>query len=172
MKNLCGKFRSSSFGMGGVMDKQAEGLLGLKFKRLNFRIRDLSPIFKRVSEKFRQEIGFQFTSEGSHGGHAWAPLKPATVRDRINKGYGGEHPILVRTGRLRDSLRNEQHRDACGGITARSFLIGTQVDYAKYHQSKLPRRKLPRRAFMVITNQFRLTVVRLIHRFVVKGEIG
>lgn len=174
MRNPCSGFKAKTgtgFAMSGKIGGGAENLLKARFSRLDFRMKDMKPVFKGLIDTFRKEISMQFNTEGAHGGHPWQQLASSTVLDRISKGFPGEHPILQRTGRLRDSLTEENHIDACGGITARGFVIGTQVPYAKYHQSSRPRKKLPRRAFMFITNQFRLTIVRAIHRFVVKGTI-
>jgi phage gpG-like protein len=44
-----------------------------------------------------------FSGERSAQG-AWRPLAPATVSERMRLGYGGEHPILVRTGEYRESF--------------------------------------------------------------------
>jgi hypothetical protein len=43
----------------------------------------------------------RFATEGRSQGKAWWPLAVATQADRIRKGYGGQHPILRRTGGLR-----------------------------------------------------------------------
>ena len=34
----------------------------------------------------------------------WKPLRQYTINDRIAEGFPGEHPILTRTHRLRDSI--------------------------------------------------------------------
>jgi hypothetical protein len=47
-----------------------------------------------------------FKGEGSNpaiGSEHWAELAPRTLRERVSEGYG-VGPILVRSGRLRDSL--------------------------------------------------------------------
>lgn len=51
----------------------------------------LSVIREQFSRNFKTETGRT----------KWAGLAPSTVQDRMRRGYGGRHPILVRTGALR-----------------------------------------------------------------------
>jgi phage gpG-like protein len=153
---------------GGVSGKSSK-LLDLKFSRLMFRTKDLRPVQNRIIQKYRNEVDLQFASQGSRGGFPWRPLKPSTIEGRVRAGFA-PGPILQRTGTLRDSLVNSNHRLGCKGNTPLGWFLGTQVKYAVYHQSRAPRKKLPRRAFLTITRSFRLFVIRAIHRFVVKGE--
>lgn len=75
---------------------------------------DLERMFQRIARPDRGEVrkvagavrlGFaeNFTSESSALG-PWKALAAATVAERIARGYGGEHPILRRTGGLRASF--------------------------------------------------------------------
>jgi hypothetical protein len=173
MANPCSGFKSprgSGFAFSANISGSEEDLLKLRFSRMRLRIEDLTPLWDGVTEEYRSEIYRTFASEGSYGGYPWAPLALSTQADRARKGFPPAHPILVRTSRLRDSLLESGHPEACGQITPRGWFMGTQVEYAIFHQSRLPRHKIPRRAFLLITTQFRLFVVRAIHRFVVKGE--
>ncbi len=161
--------QGSGFIFSGAISGKSERLLDLKFAGLSFRAKDLKPINERIMRQYRSEIDQQFRSQGSRAGFPWKPLAPATIEDRIRKGFP-PGPILQRTGTLRDSLVESNNRFGCKGNTAQGWFIGTQVEYAKYHQSRAPRKQLPRRAFLVISRPFRLFVVRTIHRFIVKGE--
>ena len=46
----------------------------------------------------------RFDSEGDDVVGTWAPLKPATVNMRQERGYGGAHPINRRTGDLEEYI--------------------------------------------------------------------
>ncbi|MDQ0454652.1 phage virion morphogenesis protein [Rhizobium paknamense] len=73
-----------------------------------------------TQQRFEQEIG--------PDGQKWKPLKPRTAAQRIGKGRvkrGSEH-ILVRTGRLKNSLT--------AASDAVSATVGTNVEYAAIHQ--------------------------------------
>lgn len=93
----------------------------------------------------------------------WKPLRPSTIARKANMGYprktrSGQIPyllvqnnsfspsnILIMTGGLRSSytIRSDPFHVcmAAGGV----LLFGSKLKYAKYHQSRLPRKKLPRR---------------------------
>lgn len=71
-----------------------------------------------------------------HGGERWKPLAPSTIRA---KGHG---MILVDKGVLRSSVHFKTIRALRDGFIVD---IGTNVEYAKYHQKgggKLPQRKV------------------------------
>lgn len=97
----------------GRFDLQLRQLFG-KLKGLR-RIHDA--IGSALSERVR--LGFK-TSTGPYG--RWASLSPATIRRRRNK---SNQPLLD-TGRLRNSITHE--------ATPTSVRIGTNVEYAAYHQ--------------------------------------
>lgn len=46
----------------------------------------------------------RFTSEGDDASGGWAPLALATINIRESMGFGGQHPINVRTGELRQFM--------------------------------------------------------------------
>lgn len=69
------------------------------------------------------------TEGGSVGG--WADLAERTVSDRISKGFGGEHPILIRYGDLRQvtatSLKALQHSGTVERSDSDGKTIGVKV---------------------------------------------
>ena len=68
----------------------------------------------------------------------WPPLAESTKRDRVNKGFAEDEPLL-RTGDLRDSIRHEVEGD-----TAR---VGSDLDYALYQEVGTSR--IPPRSFLM-----------------------
>lgn len=63
---------------------------------------------RAIAGSVRQRFAENFTREGSGAG-TWRPLAPMTVAIRRHLGFGGAHPILVRTGNYRDSFTNPQN---------------------------------------------------------------
>lgn len=57
-----------------------------------------------VSGAVQVGAGRNFMREGNIEG-SWNPLAPATVKERVRLGYGGEHPILFRTGEYARSFQ-------------------------------------------------------------------
>ena len=174
MSDICAGFRSTAqqpFVMGARMRSGDEGLLAMKFNRIIGRLDDPTPAFRYIVTKYREEIAKLFESEGAEAG-GWVGLAASTARQRAQQGYGAYHPILVRSGELRDSLINANHRLACEMVSPRAWYVGTQVDYAVYHQSRAPRTKIPRRPMLIITSQFRLRIIRTLHWYMVHGDVG
>ncbi|MFN8741529.1 MAG: phage virion morphogenesis protein [Pirellula sp.] len=66
------------------------------------------------------------------------------------KKVGFVYPILVRTGRLSNSLLGPNNRDSIYKVTKLSLTLGTQTEYGIYHQSDKPRSKIPLRKYLFI----------------------
>ena len=98
-----------------------------KIQTFGTKISDLTPAWERIAEDFRQDFREQFSTEGAFIAKkmAWAPLRPSTVRDRISKGYFGEHPILYRTGRLMRSFTDKNSPGNITYITPTELSIGS-----------------------------------------------
>ncbi len=74
---------------------------------------------------------------------------PYQFRKERKYGFARGYPLLKATGRLEKSLTS------LGGenilvVEKSAMLMGTSVPYAKYHQSDLPRTKIPLRKFLFI----------------------
>ena len=90
--------------------------LSRKILTFGVKISDLTPAWEQIADDFRQDFREQFSTEGSYIAKkmAWQPLAAATVKDRVSKGFFGEHPILYRTGRL---MRSFTDKNSPGNIT-------------------------------------------------------
>lgn len=64
----------------------------------------LSPFVREAFGDIMQESASDRFSTESSGGTPWAPLKPATLRRRVEAGYPAAHPINVRSGKMRSFL--------------------------------------------------------------------
>lgn len=116
---------------------------GLDFRQLG--------TWDAVVSEFRKIEYEQFASEGADGASGkWKPLSPAyqAVKDK----KWGHSPILQASGRLWRSMTGN-NADSIVQKTAQELAIGTTVPYAKYHQSKEPRTRLPRRPIVDLTER-------------------
>ncbi len=95
---------------------------------LHDRGEHLQPVLDDIGDRFLDIELAQFRSEGARGSGGWAQLAPSTVRAR-----GSAHPILDDTGALRRSLTLSGATGSVRRLTSTSLLIGTEVDYARYH---------------------------------------
>ena len=91
---------------------------------------------EKVADAIRAQYARAFAGEGPIQGVAWSQLAPSTVRDRISKGFGGAHPILVRTGSYRASFTQQgaaghidDFRETGGGW---SITVGSRDFRAKF----------------------------------------
>jgi phage gpG-like protein len=125
---------------------------------------DLSPAFEVLADDFLTVNKRQFDSEGGNSG-TWAPLAPATVRRR-----GSAHPILNEHGDLRESLTQRGGKGSVRTVGPHELFVGTDVDYAHFHQSGTSR--MPRRRPVELTAADRTRWVKSLQRFVTTGEPG
>lgn len=59
---------------------------------------------RTIGDVIRRGIWRNFQTESWGGGQPWVRLRPRTIQERRELGFAGEHPILKRTGSLRDSI--------------------------------------------------------------------
>lgn len=126
-------------GNAGFITIQVTGLQD-KRRRLatwGMRIASLAPAWEQIADDLLGDFGHQVLWEGgTYGqGSSWAPLRPATVADRIRKGYGGAHPMEWRSGRL---LRSLMFRGAPGNIVdvrPDGLTVGSNDPIAGYQHS-------------------------------------
>lgn len=159
---------SSTLEFSGELDKESVKLLKMKLDLFIAKSEDLTPVWQIAREDMRRDIKKVFETEGASMGERWVGLSKNTIKDRKRKGFPPS-PILVRTGTLRNSLLGGSY--GIDRITRQSWEYGTNVPYAIYHQSRKPRHKLPRRAFLYISNKFKGDLVRYIHKYVVTGHV-
>lgn len=79
---------------------------------------------------------------------------PATGHTRYQdakiKKVGFDYPLLVRTGKLAQSLLGPSNPGSISNITKLSLSFGSSVWYGIFHQSDEPRSKIPLRKFLFI----------------------
>ena len=121
------------------------------------KLSDLKLPLWKSSKLILADVEENFETEGRLVG-GWKPLAPSTVAGRMREGYGGEHPILQKTGALRKSFYSTV-------FNTKAF-ISASSPYFAFHQSRKPRTRLPRRAMLVLTDRTRQNIVEEFHKFV------
>ena len=102
---------------------------------------DFEQPLKKTTTLLLSVIQKQFDSEGNELlGRKWVALDPV-YRARKSKQFPNKK-ILERTGKMRGNFQSE--------LSKASTAIFNPTSYFKFHQSKLPRQKLPRRIMMKI----------------------
>lgn len=131
---------------------------------LEERVGDLGPPLTIVADLLEAHVARTFATQGAWIGMPWAPLAIRTVRSRLKRwGYYGrwapaagaapQGPALLWHGRLRGSFRR-------GGVahirqvSASGLAWGSGVRYGVFHQSTLPRLRLPRRPMLEFRDAF------------------
>jgi len=112
-----------------------------RFDRLTSELLNPKKPLNESGDFMREEAVRNFPAEGKVFGEKWPPLKEITIKIKQKKGYGGQ-PMMVRTGRLRDSFFVEEPEISEGFGTIN---VLNPTFYAKFHQmgvGKLPRRVL------------------------------
>ena len=94
-----------------------------------------------------------FAREASPAGEPWAPLKPATVEDRLRRRYGSG-PILERSGDLGARILADWDNT--------SAVVGTDVVYAATHHYGDDDRGIPARPFLGVSSDVRDAILQAI----------
>ena len=125
------------------------------------RATNLAPAWPGVLEAFYRITAAAFSSEGASTGAPWKALAKSTQAERKRLGYGPSHPILRRTGALEDALTGKGGGVANASGSQLMFTVeGEAGKYFKYHQSLRPRRRLPRRAPVLLTGDDQYALLR------------
>lgn len=124
------------------------------------RAQDLTPAWPGVLEAFFVITKQAFATEGASTGAPWKGLKPSTQKDRQRKGFPPAHPILARTHALERALTGAGGSFASIGPSQLTLRLSSEVGYFKYHQSRRPRRVLPRRAPVLFTADNRYALIK------------
>jgi hypothetical protein len=108
-------------------------------------------VFDPFGRYMLRSIDRTFISEGRP--RRWRALKPATVRERIRKGYGAG-PILQRTRSLRYGFRSLPGKKSLR-------IINTQFYFRFHQQDERAGRIIPRRIMVQLLDQDKAQFTRL-----------
>jgi len=112
--------------------------------KLEKKIKHLKPVFLAMASWWYKN-NMQLLKLKGPG--QYQDLAPTTKADKERKGFS-VYPILKRTGRLLNSITQQGHSDTVCIISDTEMIVGTKVPYGIYHQSSLPRKKIPYRPFI------------------------
>lgn len=129
-------------------------------------VSDYRPIWPVIEDDFYALEKDQFKSEGAEGGERWKALSPAYGAWKEAKFPG--KPILQRSGDLVKSLTSPNDPNGVRIEEREVLTLGTQVPYAIYHQSTKPRKVLPRRPEILLTEGFKRTVMHHVQTYLVQ----
>ena len=109
-------------------------------------VSDLSPAFVSIASDWyrNNQLSFFVTT----GAGLYQDLNEK-YKIRKMKAVGFVYPILVFSGRLKDSVTNAGSGETIRQINATSMTLGSTVPYGVYHQSTEPRTVMPYRPFII-----------------------
>lgn len=115
-------------------------------------VSDLTIPFTLIqSDFYRSEAAiFQLKSAGQYPDFKTDSQGRSRYAERKLKEVGFKYPLLVKTGRLAQSLLGPNSPDSIASIGPTQLIIGTRVPYGVYPQSDQPRRVQPQRKFLFI----------------------
>lgn len=161
-----------------------ETIVRRRFLRFADRAMDMSPAFREVARILRDSTAENFRTRGVSGGSRWRDLKPATIAAKRRKGH--DPRILRATGRLYGSLIGAESatgvarhdltgrfipgaKDHVEEVKPDSLRWGSRVEYGVFHQSSAPRRVIPYRPPVRLTERRKREVVKAMQRSLVEG---
>lgn len=150
------------------LDVFGETELSRKLLRFEKLVENPRPAFDMLHTQFLELEREQFESGGQYSpeGH-WAPLAESTVAAKAAAGL--DPRTLIATQRLFKSLTEAHSEDHVYHTTDDTMTIGSLVDYGKFHQSRAPRTRLPRRPPVAIPEQTKKHWVRLLQGWLMES---
>ncbi len=131
-----------------------------RFTRFASDLTDPTGILTQVVERIELIVQEAFATEGARTGSLWAPLSEG-YRLWKQRHHPGRQ-ILTATGRMRGSV--------VGEVRGRRGEIGVGTSYAVYHQHGT--RRMPQRQILRLSNENRVEIQRLVHRYLVQHAAG
>lgn len=131
-----------------------------------------TPAYLVLADRFLDVEERQFDTQGASSGHPWMPLAAATLDEKAR--HGMDPRILHRTLALRASLTEASAPGHVRRITPAVLELGTSVTsdsgypYPASHQEG---RGVPRRKPVDLTDYERGRWARIVHRYIVHGEL-
>lgn len=107
--------------------------LEARFATFGHEISNLGTAWEQIGMELLQDFTEQFETEGGvFGGGHWDALADSTVRDRERKGYGGEGPMEVRTGALKDAVTQRGAPGNIFDVEETTATFGVEMDLADW----------------------------------------
>ena len=144
------------------LEVDGEVQMSRKLSRFGESIKNMKPLLKMIKKDFVEITKKQFRSQGRYGSGGWQSLYPSYADWKAK--HVGSKPILQRSGRMFASLIG-QTGETIERMTNTELEMGTMVPYAIYHQSILPRTKLPRRPVIELTEADKTRWAKMAHQY-------
>ena len=120
-----------------------------RFGKIDSDLKDFKPEFQRSADFLKDFFGGEvFNTRGAAIGEPWKPTR-------------NPWPILEKTGKMR--------RGFVSKAESKRAEVWNAVDYFKYHQSRAPRRNLPRRVMMKLDEMRKQRIVKFFHESIIKA---
>ena len=120
-------------------------------------LKDYTEPFKQSADFLKQTFSVDvFNTQGAAIGEKWKRLSPYTVAQKARQGMPSTP--LIASGNMRASFKT--------AVSTDQAVITNDAPYFKYHQSKEPRSKIPRRVMMKITEQSKETIVKYFQEYI------
>lgn len=112
-------------------DRRKFEALAQRVRGMRERTADVSPAWDALLTWFAEQNQAQWLTRGARYREPWPPLAASTLEEKFRQGW----PLdpLIRTGELVQSLTHRPLR--VEHITGREVRAGTDVSYAKFHQT-------------------------------------
>jgi len=145
-----------------VDDRQAKLNMRARFRRAE----DFRPVFRWAQREMERANRANFATEGVASGAAWKPLDPKYGAWKL--AHYGAKPILVLTRDLKSSLTSL--RGYPNEIGRKVATFGTDVEYAKFHQSGTS--KMAQRTIVFIPPLFAQAMSQQVLSHILYGKLG
>ncbi|QIN94340.1 hypothetical protein SEA_ABBA_11 [Arthrobacter phage Abba] len=139
----------------------------LVLDRFRNHVGDAEPAMRAMAEYQVKVVNKRaFDQQGTPETGAWAPLSPPYARWKAKRRPG--RPILVFDGDLRESMTVPGK--GVFEVTGTQFVVGTAIDYAKYHQQGTP--LMPARRLLGSPRQTDVShMAKMLQRWIVTGRV-
>jgi hypothetical protein len=117
--------------------------IALALDGIRARLKDLTPALERSVTRIQHAYSVIFKASGGHFGATtgWPPLSPKYAKWKSRRAPGA--PLLILTGKLRDSLTRKNAPGAIRVIDQKGLLFGTGVSVGKWNLYQIHSEGLP-----------------------------
>ena len=148
------------------VDVFGTALIRRRLLRFAERAEDMRGAWDDVAAILEAATKRNFATRGASGGIRWRALNE---RYAAATGRAPTERVLRLSDRLYDSLTKSGHVDHIFEADRDSMRWGSSVPYGKYHQSTRPRRVIPFRPPVRLSENAKRSVTRAIHRELMAG---
>lgn len=120
-----------------------------------------------IGMMLREAVEKQFDTEGRHASGGWPALAQSTKERKAQLGL--DPHILRATDRLRQALIRKFDPEHVEHVAGDSLTFGATVPYGVYHQSSQPRKRLPYRPPVALSQEDKRSIVKTVQRQMIES---